>query len=226
MAREPSDNSQSGRSRPSRSAAAASRSAAEGVDARRSREQRALAVAALGVGVPFDLAGRVLVVEREVDRPLDHGEELVEESGVAGREVVVPHAVGHITGDVGVERVLLHRVTLVVGVPRAGECCIRHSQSGALGLGESAADVECHRGFDEVPRVGLAAGYPRNVAVGLLHRRDRVDRLRDLRAGQDAGDLTGSFSSPKAALPHFAPSWHLLAVDDEALAEHRVQRAR
>ena len=52
----------------------------------------------------------------------------------------------------------------------------------ALGLGEAAADVERHRGFDEVPRIGLAARHPRDVAVGLLHRRDRVDGLRDLGA--------------------------------------------
>ena len=89
----------------------------------------------------------------------------------------------------------------------------------------AAADVEGHRGLDEVPRVGVAARDPRDVAVGLLDRRDRVDGLRDLRAREDAGDL-GELRSVKAALSPFRHrGGHLLAVDDEALAEHRVQRA-
>ena len=156
---------------------------------------------ALRVGVPLDLAGRVLVVEREVDRALDDREEVFEEAGVAGREVVVPHAVGDVARDVGVERVLLHRVALVVRVPRAGRVLHRAQPVvGALGFGESPADVERHRGLHEVPRIGLAAGNPRDVAVGLLHRRDRVDGLRDLRAGHDAGDF-GERASAKAALP-------------------------
>ncbi len=69
------------------------RAAQRRVDARRSGEQRALAVDAGGVGVPLDLAGRVLVVEREVDRALDDREHRLEEAGVARAQVVVPHAV-------------------------------------------------------------------------------------------------------------------------------------
>ena len=98
-------------------------------------------------------------------------------------EVVVPHAVRDVAGDVGVERVLLHLVADVVRVPRAvGVLHRAQPLVRALGLGVAAADVERHRGLDEVPRVGVAARDPRDVAVGLLDRRDRVDGLRDLRA--------------------------------------------
>ena len=141
-------------------------------------------------------------------------------------EVVVPHAVRDVAGDVGVERVLLHRVALVVGVPRAvGVLHRAQPVVGALGFGEAAADVERHRGFDEVPRIGVAAGNPRDVAVGLLHRRDRVDRLRDLRGGDDAGDF-GEVVLSQGCASRTSPSvgGDLLAVHDEALAEHRVER--
>ena len=73
----------------------------------------------------------------------------------------------------------------------------------ALGFGEAAADVERHRGLDEVPRVGVAARHPRDVAVGLLHRRDRVDGLRDLVGRDDAGDLGERDVQPRLRFPHF-----------------------
>ena len=135
------------------------------------------------------------------------GNSSLEEPRVAGREVVVPHAVGDVAGDVGVERVFLHRVALVIRVPRSGE--VLHPAQplvGALGFGEPAADVERDRGLHEVPRVGLAAGNPRDVAVGLLHRRDRVDGLRDLGAGEDPGDLGELQLSQDCASPISRPS--------------------
>ena len=158
-----------------------------------------------GVGVPLDLAGRVLVVEREVDGPFDDREELLEERGVAGREVVVPHAVRDVAGDVGVERALLDLVTDVVGVPRAvGPLAAAQPLERAARLGVAAADVEGHRRLDQVPRVGVAAGCPRDVAVRELVRGDRVDRLRDLRRRHDARELRGGQDEARLRFPHFA----------------------
>ena len=116
MASEPSDSSQSGRSCPRRSAIAIAQRRLR-VDARRAGEQRAVVGV---VAAPRDLAGRVLVVEREVDRALDRRPAArSRKRGVAGGEVVVPHAVGDVAGDVGVERGVLDLVAEVVRVPRA-----------------------------------------------------------------------------------------------------------
>ena len=159
------------------------RAAQRRVDARRAGQQRALALDAFGVRVPLDLAGRVLAVEGEVDRALDHREHLLEEPGVARVQVVVPHAVRDVARHVRVERVLLDVVTLVVRVPRTIEPLhAGQPRVGAFRRVEPPADVERHRGFDQVPRIGVATLDPRDVAVGLLYRRDRIDRLRDLYA--------------------------------------------
>ena len=103
---------------------------------------------------------------------------------------MVPDAVRHVARDVGVERGVLHVVAHVVGEPTAA--VVLHAAEplvGALGVGEASAHVEGHRGLDQVPRVGVTARHPRDVAVGLLHRGDRVDGPRHIVGGDDPGNL-------------------------------------
>ena len=82
-----------------------------------------------------------------------------------------------------------------------------------------SAEVERHRRLDHVPRVGVPAGEPRDVAVGELDRRDRVDRLEQLGRGDDAVDVG------ERVVARAQDQVHLLRVDDEALAQHGVERA-
>src|SRR5262249_57657850 len=87
-----------------------------GRGAGRGGEQRAV------VGVvapPRDLARLGLVIERVIDRAFDNRPEVVEETPVARRQVVVPRPVRDVAHDVGVERGILHLVAEVVRVPRA-----------------------------------------------------------------------------------------------------------
>jgi hypothetical protein len=53
----------------------------------------------------------------------------------------------------------------------------------------TAADVERHGRLDQVPRVGVVIRHPRDVAVGKLDGRDRVDRVRKLVGGHDSFDV-------------------------------------
>ena len=82
----------------------------------------------------------------------------------------MPRAGRDVAGDVGVERGVLDLVAEVVGVPAAvGALHVRAAtRSAARGLVVAAAEVERHRRLDQVPRVGVAAGRPRDVAVGEL----------------------------------------------------------
>jgi hypothetical protein len=156
------------------------------VDRRRAGEQRT----GLGlVAPPGDLAGLTLEGERVVDRPFDHRPEVLEEPGVAGEQVVVPHAIGDVAGDVRVGSRILHVVAHVVGVPAPGLVLHRAQPLvGPLGLGEAVAEVEGHGGLDEVPRVAVLARGPRDVAVGELDGGDRVDGGLHLLGRDDAGD--------------------------------------
>ncbi len=52
--------------------------------------------------------------------------------------------------------------------------------------GVAAADVEGHGRLDQVPRVGLGARRPGDVAVGELHRRDGVDGVGHVDRREDA----------------------------------------
>ena len=162
------------------------RAAQAEVDARRAGEQRAVRRV---VGPPRDLAGPGLVGERVVDRPLDHRPQLPQERGVAGAEVVVPHAGGHVAGDVRVERRVLDVVADVVGVERrvrvlhAAEPLVRRARP-PRGSRRGPAPSRLRPGS----RVGVAARGPGDVAVGELGRGDRVDRLGQLRAGEDSFD--------------------------------------
>jgi len=58
-----------------------------------------------------------------------------------------------------------------------------------VGLGETRTYVESHGSLDQIPRISVMSGCPRDVAVAQLHRRDRVDRLADLCTGQHSADL-------------------------------------
>ncbi len=157
------------------------------VDARRPGEQGAVVGV---VAAPRDLAGLALEVEGEVDRGLDRRPEPAQVRGVAGDEVVVPRAGRDVTGDVGVEGGILDVVAEVVRVPAAvGALHPGQPVVGGARLVVPSTEVEGHRGLDHVPRVGVAARDPGDVAVGQLDRRDGVDRLEQLGRGDDAVDV-------------------------------------
>ncbi len=158
-----------------------------------------------------------LVVEREVDRGLDHRPLRSQVGRVAGREVVVPRAGCHVTRHVRVECRVLDVVADVVRVPApVGALLAREPLVRGARLLVPAAEVERHGRLDEVPRVGVAARHPRDVAVGdLLRARSRSHRRRRAAARRhDPGDV--------GQLAHAAG--RLLGVHDEALAEDGVER--
>ena len=70
------------------------------------------------------------------------------------------------------------------------------------GFVDAAAERERHGCFDVVPRVGVAAGDPRDHAVGQLPLGDAVDRRLHLVGGDDAVDLRhGDVSHRRAPRP-------------------------
>ncbi len=148
------------------------------VDARGPGEERTV------VGVvapPRDLSGLALEVEGEVDRGFDRGPLRAQVGGVAGDQVVMPHAGRDVAGDVGVERRVLDLVAEVVRVPAAvGALLVREPLVRRTRLVVAPAEVEGHRRLDHVPRVGVTAGRPRDVAVGELDGRDGVDGLDEV----------------------------------------------
>ena len=77
---------------------------------------------------------------------------------------------GKVRTNVGVELVLLDRaVGGVVVVPAAGRRLRRDEPAiGSHRLIVEAGDVKCHRTLDEVPRIAVSAGEPRDHSVGLL----------------------------------------------------------
>ncbi len=165
---------------------------------------------------PRDLAGLALEVEGVVDRRFDHRPELAEIRRVAGGEVVVPGAGRHVARDVGVERRIFDLVADVVRVPAAVGVLLVAQPLVARTRGfDVPAEVERHQRLDQVPRVGVTTRDPREVAVGELVDGDGVDRRRELARGDDAG-YVGEAASRDS---------RLLGVDDEALADDRVQRA-
>ena len=102
----------------------------------------------------------------------------------------MPRPVRDVAGHVGVEGRVLHGVADVIRVPRT----VRPLPGAeplvcALGLGVPSADVEGHGRLDEVPRIGVVAGSPRDVAVGQLDRGDGVDRGREIVGGHDSIDV-------------------------------------
>ena len=106
-------------------------------------------------------------------------------------EVVVPHAVGDVAGDVGVERVLLDRVALVVRVPRAVEALpLDEPLVRALGLGEAAAR---RRGPSRLRR-GSTGRCDRPATHGMLPSGCCTDAIASIvcatcRRDDHAGDL-------------------------------------
>ena len=183
------------------------------VDARRPGEQRAVVGV---VAAPRDLAGLALEVERVVDRRFHHRPELAEVRRVTGGEVVVPRAGRDVAGDVRVERRVLHLVAEVVRVPAAvGALLAAQPLVRRTRLLDAPAEVERHQRLDHVPRIGVAARDPREVAVGELVRGDRGDGRVELARADDAGNVGEAGHATRG----------LLGVHDEALADHGVQRA-
>ena len=214
MASAPSESSQSGRSCPRRSAIAIAQRRLE-VDARRSGEQRAVVGI---VAAPRDLAGLALEVEREVDRGLDRRPELAEVRGVAGGEVVVPRAGRDVAGDVGVEGGVLDLVAEVVRVP------------AAVGALHACAATRTRARASSCGRRRRAPSPPRPCSTGRCGRPASTGCCR-----RAAGSTRWRRPSPRARAAVMMPATSgrlgrddqptFSRVDDEALAEHRVERA-
>ena len=157
------------------------RAAQAQVDARRRRQQRERARAPVGVARPRDLAARRLQVEHEVDGPLDGRPHRLEEAEVIAEQEVVPHGGGHVRGEVGVARGVLHRAVAVVEGPGAlGQLVGDHPLVGPLGLVVPPAGGERHRRLEVVPRVGVSVAEPRDAPVAPLDLCDGVDSAGEL----------------------------------------------
>ena len=130
---------------------------------------------------------RGLEIEDEVDGPLDHRPHDLGEAVVAGEEDVVPHAGGDVGADVGVELVVLDAAVDVVLVPGAvGPLQRRPATRRPVRLAATRPPSgEGHGRLDVVPRVGVAAGEPRDHAARQLPLGDGVDRLGQLCGGDD-----------------------------------------
>ena len=139
---------------------------------------------AVGVAGPQHLAPAGLQAEHEVDGPLDHRPQRLEEAPVPVAQPVVPHAGGRVGAHVGVGLVLLDPVGQLVAVPGAvGPLAGDQPVEGPLGLGPLAADAagpwrpRCgstgRRG-----RRGTRGSCPRAAARRRWRRRSRRGRRR------------------------------------------------
>ena len=121
----------------------------------------------------------------------------LDEALVVGEQPAVPHAGGHVGAHVGVELVLLDLrravvagdVVLVPGAVVALE--VDEPLVGPVGLGAAAADVEGHGRLDVVPRVGVAAGEPRDHPGGQLPLGDAVEGGVEVGGRDEARDVDG-----------------------------------
>ena len=124
---------------------------------------------------PDDLAASVLHRQNEIDGVLHDWPHRLEKAPIAGTQPVMPDAGSDVAADVRVDLGVLDSVGEVVVVPPPvavlGVCEPLVRQ---FGFGGEASDVEGHRCFCVIPRVGVTALEPQDHAAGLLHRRDGV----------------------------------------------------
>ena len=167
---------------------------------RRTGEQGEGPGGAVGVAGPQDLAAGGLQLEHEVDGPLHHRPQALEEPAVAGEQVAVPDAGGDVGEGVRVELVLLDAVGQVVLVPRAvGPLDVGEPLEAALGLGVETGHAEGHQRLDVVPRVGVAAREPGHHPGGELplgHARGGQLQVRCAQQARDVGTSGGGHGRP------------------------------
>lgn len=166
--------------------------AAQGlVDGGGAGQQRVRHRGAVGLPLPADLPAGLLEPQDELDGGEDRRPHPVDERVVAGGEVVVPDADGHVGAEVGLQAAVgrLLRVAVVVGrVPGAvlvlvaGQPLVRAFRGGVL-----AGRVQGHGGLGVVPRVEVVAAEPRNRAVFALHGEHGGDGLCGLLGGEHSG---------------------------------------
>ena len=152
------------------------RAAKAQVDARRAREQSSVRRV---IGSPGDAAPRELLTHHVIDGTVDGGPEHLQELLVTGGKEVLPCPHRDVGGDVRVERAVDDAVARVVRIPATmGQLLVDEPLQGSSRVCMPTPRVERHRRLDHVPRIGLASWHPRDPTAGLLHARDRIDRVR------------------------------------------------
>ena len=116
------------------------------------------------------ISPRCLQLEHEVDGALDDRPQALDEPPVSGHEPPMPHARGDVRAHVGVELVVLDAVGQVVLMPRAvGPLTGDEPVERALRLVMASAERQRHGGLDVVPRVRVPAGNHGIMPFGSCH---------------------------------------------------------